>query len=194
MAYHKQKHREHKFGLGKTMDQALKLGSSFVPFFSQITQKDIEAINAQSTAPIDFMDQLKNTANIISGRITGYNPFPHNYQVKATRNVAGIFNGWTFLGIGLTAIGRVTKNSGLVPHAAKMEAYGKRIMISGAVGGFFDDNKFGGKQIQQKPVNNFRAMRTPDQLSGNGNVIPSMITPSFSNAGYYSGASVRLSQ
>lgn len=182
------------FQIGSGLNKVIGLASSFVPFFSQITQKDIEAINAQATAPIDFMDQAKNTANIVIGRITGYNPFPNNYQVKATRNVAGIFNGWTFLGLGMTVIGRVTKRTGLVPHAARMESYGKKIMLSGAAGGFFDDNKFGGGQqtAQQKPQNNFRAMRTPDQLSPN--YTPAPMGNTGINYGSTGTGIVRLSQ
>lgn len=190
MSKHKKEPRN--FQIGSGLNKVIGLASSFVPFFSQITQKDIEAINAQATSPIDFMDQAKNTANIVIGRITGYNPFPNNYQVQATRNVAGIFNGWTFLGLGMTIIGRVTKKSGLVPHAAKMESYGKKIMVSGAAGGFFDAPPPQGSAVAQKPTNNFRAMNTPEQMKS-GIVNPGQVA-TYQNAGYYSGATVGLSQ
>lgn len=190
MAKHKLVHKEKIMtGVSKHLDSLITVGSSVLPFFSQLTKKDIDAINTQlNGAELDFMDQMKNTVNIVSGRITGINPFKDAYQAPATRNIAGIFNSWTFMGIGLQVLGNVGK--GFIPHSAKLKKYGRSMTISGAAGGFFDAPP-GGQTgtIKKSSGIQLNRLQTPENMVSGG-----VVTFKQAGSSGYSGASLRLSQ
>ena len=113
-----------------------------VAFWSQLTQKDYEVLNASPQYhALDYIGKLKVAANILTGSLTGkvlfgdqYNPSPNG---SPRINPAGVINKWTGIGVAGKLYSVIGKQMGL-PEAAAVGRIGTKIIYGGAVGGFFD--------------------------------------------------------
>jgi len=120
---------------------ANKLASP-VAFWSQLSQKDYEVLNASPQYhALDYLGKLKVAANILTGSLTGkvafsdqYNPSPNG---SPRINPAGVINKWTGIGLAGKIYSMVGKQMGL-PEQAAIGRIGTKIIYGGAVGGFFD--------------------------------------------------------
>ena len=116
--------------------------ASPVAFWSQLSEKDYQLLNASSSyQSADYLTKLKVASNILTGSLTGkvafsdqYNPSP-NGQPRI--NPAGVVNKWTGIGIAGKIYSIVGKQMGL-PESATIGRIGTKIIYGGAVGGFFD--------------------------------------------------------
>jgi len=113
-----------------------------VAFWSQLSQKDYEVLNASPQYhALDYLGKLKVAANILTGSLTGkvafsdqYNPSPNG---SPRINPAGVINKWTGIGIAGKIYSLVGKQMGL-PEQATIGKIGTKLIYGGAVGGFFD--------------------------------------------------------
>ena len=113
-----------------------------VAFWSQLSQKDYEVLNASPQYhALDYIGKLKVAANILTGSLTGkvafsdqYNPSPNG---SPRINPAGIVNKWVGIGLAGKIYSLVGKQMGL-PEQAAIGRIGTKIIYGGAVGGFFD--------------------------------------------------------
>jgi len=113
-----------------------------VAFWSQLSQKDYQVLNASPQyQALDYLGKLKVAANILTGSLTGrvafsdqYNPSPSG---QPRINPAGIINKWTGIGIAAKIYGKIGRSMKL-PEAASIDRIGSKVIFGGAVGGFFD--------------------------------------------------------
>ena len=113
-----------------------------VAFWSQLSQKDYEVLNASPQYhALDYLGKLKVASNILTGSLTGkvlfsdqYNPSPDG---NPRINPAGVINKWTGIGIAGKIYSLVGKQMGL-PEQATIGKIGTKLIYGGAVGGFFD--------------------------------------------------------
>ena len=113
-----------------------------VAFWSQLSQKDYEILNASPQYhALDYLGKLKVAANILTGSLTGkvafndqYNPSPNG---SPRINPAGVINKWTGIGLAGKIYSMVGKQMGL-PEQATIGRIGTKLIYGGAVGGFFD--------------------------------------------------------
>ena len=113
-----------------------------VAFWSQLSQKDYEVLNASPQYhALDYLGKLKVAANILTGSLTGkvafsdqYNPSPDG---NPRINPAGVINKWTGIGIAGKIYSMVGKQM-VLPEQAAIGRIGTKIIYGGAVGGFFD--------------------------------------------------------
>ena len=113
-----------------------------VAFWSQLSQKDYEVLNASPQYhALDYIGKLKVAANILTGSLTGkvafsdqYNPSPNG---SPRINPSGIVNKWVGIGLAGKIYSMVGKQMGL-PEQAAIGRIGTKIIYGGAVGGFFD--------------------------------------------------------
>jgi hypothetical protein len=113
-----------------------------VAFWSQLSQKDYEVLNASPQYhALDYIGKLKVAANILTGSLTGkvafsdqYNPSPNG---SPRINPAGIVNKWVGIGLAGKIYSLVGKQMGL-PEQAAIGRIGTKLIYGGAVGGFFD--------------------------------------------------------
>lgn len=113
-----------------------------VAFWSQLSQKDYQVLNASPQyQALDYLGKLKVAANILTGSLTGkvafsdqYNPSPDG---NPRINPAGVINKWTGIGIAGKIYSMVGKQMGL-PEQAAIGRIGTKLIYGGAVGGFFD--------------------------------------------------------
>jgi hypothetical protein len=132
------------FSIGNKLFPVAKVLSTTVPFIEQISAKHRQTMGASFTnAPT--MQKLKILSNIVTGSVTGINLFSQEFQAPQTLNPSGVFNKWTSagaLGIGYSIIGNhVNKMLGnrILPQTSKIGTLSKSVLVSGALGGFFDD-------------------------------------------------------
>ena len=113
-----------------------------VAFWSQLSQKDYEVLNASPQYhALDYLGKLKVAVNILTGSLTGkvafsdqYNPSPNG---SPRINPAGVINKWTGIGFAGKIYSLVGKQMGL-PEQAAIGKIGTKLIYGGAVGGFFD--------------------------------------------------------
>jgi len=79
--------------------------------------------------------RAQNFINSLSGRITGYNPFPQTGTVPQTISIDGIFNKWSGIGLGSWIYGMIPMKQ--LPHKAKAKTLGKALLSGGILGGLF---------------------------------------------------------
>ena len=116
--------------------------ASPVAFWSQLSQKDYEVLNASPQYhALDYLGKLKVASNILTGSLTGkvlfsdqYNPSPNG---SPRINPSGVINKWTGIGIAGKIYSLVGKQMGL-PEQATIGRIGTKLIYGGAVGGFFD--------------------------------------------------------
>jgi len=144
----KRKNGKHKSIKSIVRKAADKLAAP-VAFWSQLSQKDYEVLNASPEYhALDYLGKLKVAANILTGSLTGkvafndqYNPTPNG---SPRINPAGVINKWTGIGIAGKIYGAVGKTMKL-PESAAIDRIGSKIIYGGAIGGFFDPPSAGGR-------------------------------------------------
>ena len=146
MARKTRRRRKNKNGKRKSMKSLARTWAnrlaSPVAFWSQLSQKDYEVLNASPQYhALDYLGKLKVASNILTGSLTGkvlfndqYNPSPNG---SPRINPSGIINKWTGIGIAGKIYSLVGKQMGL-PEQAAIGRIGTKIIYGGAVGGFFD--------------------------------------------------------
>jgi len=146
MARKTRRRRKNKNGKRKSVKSlarqwANRLASP-VAFWSQLSQKDYEVLNASPQYhALDYLGKLKVASNILTGSLTGkvlfndqYNPSPNG---SPRINPAGVINKWTGIGLAGKIYSMVGKQMGL-PEQATIGRIGTKLIYGGAVGGFFD--------------------------------------------------------
>jgi len=116
--------------------------ASPVAFWSQLSQKDYEVLNASPQYhALDYLGKLKVASNILTGSLTGkvlfsdqYNPSPNG---SPRINPAGVINKWTAVGVGGLIYSVVGKQMKL-PESSSIGSIAKKVIFGSAVGGFFD--------------------------------------------------------
>jgi hypothetical protein len=146
MARKTRRRRKNKTSKNKSIKsmvrQAANKLAAPVAFWSQLSQKDYEVLNASPQYhALDYIGKLKVAANILTGSLTGkvafsdqYNPSPNG---SPRINPAGIVNKWVGIGLAGKIYSMVGKQMGL-PEQAAIGRIGTKIIYGGAVGGFFD--------------------------------------------------------
>ena len=146
MARKTKRRRKNKNGKRKSVKSLARTWAnrlaSPVAFWSQLSQKDYEVLNASPQYhALDYLGKLKVASNILTGSLTGkvlfndqYNPSPNG---SPRINPAGVINKWTGIGLAGKIYSMVGKQMGL-PEQAAIGRIGTKIIYGGAVGGFFD--------------------------------------------------------
>jgi len=108
----------------------ISTGAGALAFLSQVTGHDMSASAGQPIAT-----RAQNFVNSLSGRITGYNPFPQTGTVPQTISIDGIFNKWSGIGLGAWIYGMLPVKQ--LPQKAKAKTLGKALLSGGVLGGLF---------------------------------------------------------
>ena len=125
--------RNVKKRVGKSIQsnwKKISTGAGALAFLSQVTGSDMSASAGQPIAT-----RAQNFINSLSGRITGYNPFPQTGTVPQTISIDGIFNKWSGIGLGSWIYGMIPMKQ--LPHKAKAKTLGKALLSGGILGGLF---------------------------------------------------------
>ncbi len=117
-------------------------------FFSQLTQKDSDA----GVYTGSMGDKAKTFANNVLGRIVGFNVFSDAPKFQQTFNLDGAFNKFTGIGIASMLYGSLPLK--MLPHKGKAKALGRRLAVSGFLGGIFDakEGDTRNRQLSQRPA------------------------------------------
>jgi len=129
----RRRRRNVKKRVGKSIQsnwKKISTGAGALAFLSQVTGSDMSASAGQPIAT-----RAQNFINSLSGRITGYNPFPQTGTVPQTISIDGIFNKWSGIGIGSWIYGMLPIKQ--LPHKAKAKTLGKALLSGGVLGGLF---------------------------------------------------------
>ena len=125
--------RNVKKRVGKSLQsnwKKISTGAGALAFLSQVTGSDMSASAGQPIAT-----RAQNFINSLSGRITGYNPFPQTGTVPQTISIDGIFNKWSGIGLGAWIYGMLPVKQ--LPQKAKAKTLGKALLSGGVLGGLF---------------------------------------------------------
>jgi hypothetical protein len=126
-----------RYGTGSLWGLAGKIIPS-VAFIEQITGK---ARAAGSYNNLDMVGKAKTLANNLTGNMFGFNIFGGVPTFQQQINPSAIANKYTGIGVGSIIASLVLKKAGVkVPGAQRALSIGKKLLIPGIVGGFFDDN------------------------------------------------------
>ena len=117
----------------KSQWSKISAGAGALSALSLITSNDM-----QHSAGQPIGTRAQNFANSLSGRITGFNPFPATGQVNQTISLEGIFNKYTGIGLGLLGYAMIPAR--ILPHKAKARTLGKGIFSGGLIGGLFSSS------------------------------------------------------
>lgn len=121
-----------ELSLSKIEDRLVE-NAGALAFFYQLTQKDLSyAMSSGYWTSLNSTQKLQMLADIVAGRITGYNPFPAVATYQQTFQIGQAINNTSIAG----AIVWGLSSAGLI--AAKWAKVGKEIMVWGAAGGVFD--------------------------------------------------------
>jgi len=129
----RRRRRNVKKRVGKSLQsnwKKISTGAGALAFLSQVTGSDMSASAGQPIAT-----RAQNFINSLSGRITGYNPFPQTGTVPQTISIDGIFNKWSGIGLGSWIYGMIPVKQ--LPHKAKAKTLGKALLSGGVLGGLF---------------------------------------------------------
>jgi len=129
----RRRRRNVKKRVGKSIQsnwKKISTGAGALAFLSQVTGHDMAASAGQPIAT-----RAQNFVNSLSGRITGYNPFPQTGTVPQTISIDGIFNKWSGIGLGAWIYGMLPVKQ--LPQKAKAKTLGKSLMTGGILGGLF---------------------------------------------------------
>ena len=129
----RRRRRSPKKRVGKSLQsnwKKISTGAGALAFLSQVTGHDMAASAGQPIAT-----RAQNFINSLSGRITGYNPFPQTGTVPQTISIDGIFNKWSGIGLGSWIYGMIPVKQ--LPHKAKAKTLGKALLSGGVLGGLF---------------------------------------------------------
>ena len=125
--------RNVKKRVGKSIQsnwKKISTGAGALAFLSQVTGSDMSASAGQPIAT-----RAQNFINSLSGRITGYNPFPQTGTVPQTISIDGIFNKWSGIGIGTWIYSMIPIRK--LPHKTKARQLGVSLLSGGILGGLF---------------------------------------------------------
>jgi len=129
----RRRRRNVKKRVGKSIQsnwKKISTGAGALAFLSQVTGHDMAASAGQPIAT-----RAQNFVNSLSGRITGYNPFPQTGTVSQTISIDGIFNKWSGIGLGAWIYGMLPVKQ--LPQKAKAKTLGKALLSGGVLGGLF---------------------------------------------------------
>ena len=129
----RRRRRNVKKRVGKSIQsnwKKISTGAGALAFLSQVTGSDMSASAGQPIAT-----RAQNFINSLSGRITGYDPFPQTGTEPQTISIDGIFNKWSGIGLGSWIYGMIPVKQ--LPHKAKAKTLGKALLSGGVLGGLF---------------------------------------------------------
>ena len=125
--------RNVKKRVGKSIQsnwKKISTGAGALAFLSQVTGHDMASSAGQPIAT-----RAQNFVNSLSGRITGYNPFPQTGTVPQTISIDGMFNKWSGIGLGAWIYGMLPVKQ--LPQKSKAKTLGKALLSGGVLGGLF---------------------------------------------------------
>ena len=125
--------RNVKKRVGKSIQsnwKKISTGAGALAFLSQVTGPDMASSAGQPIAT-----RAQNFVNSLSGRITGYNPFPQTGTVPQTISIDGMFNKWSGIGLGAWIYGMLPVKQ--LPQKSKAKTLGKALLTGGVLGGLF---------------------------------------------------------
>ena len=125
--------RNAKKRVGKSIQsnwKKISTGAGALAFLSQVTGHDMASSAGQPIAT-----RAQNFVNSLSGRITGYNPFPQTGTVPQTISIDGMFNKWSGIGLGAWIYGMLPVKQ--LPQKSKAKTLGKALLSGGVLGGLF---------------------------------------------------------
>ena len=108
----------------------ISTGAGALAFLSQVTGPDMASSAGQPIAT-----RAQNFINSLSGRITGYNPFPQTGTVPQTISIDGMFNRYSGGGLLAWLYGMLPIKQ--LPHKGKAKTLGKSLLTGGVLGGLF---------------------------------------------------------
>ena len=128
--------------MGNKIYNVVKSVAPFLAFGNQITAKDYEVLNQQSSYKNENVaTKAKIFSNIVLGRLTGITPFKNGNMYGSettpfTINPSGVVNKWTGLGVA----GLIYKNLPIkaLPQKSKVGTIAKSLLLGGGIGGLFD--------------------------------------------------------
>jgi hypothetical protein len=129
----RRRRRNVKKRVGKSIQsnwKKISTGAGALAFLSQVTGSDMAASAGQPIAT-----RAQNFINSLSGRITGYNPFPQTGTVPQTISIDGMFNKWSGIGLGAWLYGMLPVKQ--LPQKGKAKTLGKSLLTGGVLGGLF---------------------------------------------------------
>ena len=129
----RRRRRNVKKRVGKSIQsnwKKISTGAGALAFLSQVTGHDMASSAGQPIAT-----RAQNFVNSLSGRITGYNPFPQTGTVPQTISIDGIFNKWSGIGLGAWIYGMLPVKQ--LPQKSKAKTLGKALLSGGVLGGLF---------------------------------------------------------
>ena len=88
-----------------------------------------------SSAGQPIATRAQNFVNSLSGRISGYNPFPQTGTVPQTISIDGMFNKWSGIGLGAWLYGMLPVKQ--LPQKGKAKTLGKSLLTAGVLSGLF---------------------------------------------------------
>ncbi len=129
----RRRRRNVKKRVGKSIQsnwKKISTGAGALAFLSQVTGHDMAASAGQPIAT-----RAQNFVNSLSGRITGYNPFPQTGTVPQTISIDGIFNKWSGIGGASWIYGMLPIKQ--LPHKGKAKPLGTNLLTAGILSGLF---------------------------------------------------------
>lgn len=107
-----------------------------VAFLEQLTGK----ARSQGKYNGSMIQNAQTLANNVTGNIFGFNLFSGGQKFTQQINPAGIANKYTGIGVASIIGSMILKRAGIrVPMAGRIMTIGKKMLVPGIVGGFFDD-------------------------------------------------------
>jgi len=126
-------------GLNKAWGSISTAASSIVTL--QLITGSGMAASAGQSAP----DRVKNFANVLFGKVTGYAPFKNAAGANTTQTLSidGMFNKYTGISLGLIGYSMIPVARKYLPHQSKAKSLGKKLLGGALLGGLFSTEGLG---------------------------------------------------
>ena len=126
-------------GLNKAWGSISTAASSIVTL--QLITGSGMAASAGQSAP----DRVKNFANVLLGKVTGYAPFKNAAGANTTQTLSidGMFNKYTGISLGLLGYSMIPVARKYLPHQGKAKSFGKKLLGCALLGGLFSTEGLG---------------------------------------------------
>ena len=113
------------------------------------------AASAGQSAP----DRVKNFANVLLGKVTGYAPFKDAAGAGTTQTLSidGMFNKYTGISLGLIGYSMIPVARKYLPHQGKAKQLGRKLLGGALLGGLFSTQGLGQNSHSHNLLSNSHA-------------------------------------
>ena len=113
------------------------------------------AASAGQSAP----DRVKNFANVLLGKVTGYAPFKDAAGAGTTQTLSidGMFNKYTGISLGLLVYSMIPVARKYLPHQGKAKSLGRKLLGGALLGGLFSTQGLGQNSHSHNLLSNSHA-------------------------------------